>query len=98
MNTDEYGATFWWKDQNGLDCSTQWSVFDNDSSYFAPSEKPFMQNFRVHDLEKLIADLATENIEIIGEMQVFDYGKFAYIMDIEQNKIELWEPKDSVFL
>ena len=56
-----------------------------------------MQNFRVENLERLLLELKQENIHIIGEMQVFDYGKFAYIMDIEGNKIELWEPIDNAF-
>lgn len=98
LNTDDYGATFWWKDQNGLDCSTQWSVFKQDSSYFAPSEKPFMQNFRVENLAILISNLQKEGVTIVGEIQSFDYGKFAWIMDIEGNKIELWEPFDRAFL
>ena len=97
LTVNDYGSTFWWKDKNGNDCSTQWSPFDQNTTYFEPSQKQFMQNFRVENLERLIAGLKQENIEIIGEMQVFDYGKFAYIMDIEGNKIELWEPNDSVF-
>lgn len=98
LNTDEYGATFWWKDQNGLDCSTQWSVFDNDSSYFAPSEKPFMQNFRVENLEHLLETLQNEGVPTVDKMACFDYGKFAWIIDIDGNKIELWEPNDKAFL
>ena len=52
-----------------------------------------MFNFCVEDLEWLLAELKKEGIEQIGEMQVFDYGKFAHIMDPEGNKIELWEPE-----
>lgn len=97
LKIDDYGSTFWWKDKNGNDCSTQWSPFDQATTYFEPSEKPFMQNFRVDNLDFLINELSKENIKTIGDVQVFDYGKFAYIMDIEQNKIELWEPIDKMF-
>ena len=97
LKTDEYGSTFWWKDKNGNDCSTQWSPFANDTTYFQPSEKSFMQNFRVHNLEKLLQILSTEGITIIGEMETYDYGKFGWILDPEGNKIELWEPIDSAF-
>jgi len=90
---NEYGWTFGWKDENGRDGSTQWSVFKDDSDYYAPSEKPFMQNFRVHDLENLITRLQSEGVTIVGGPDFYDYGNFAWIMDPEGNKIELWEPK-----
>jgi len=68
-------------------------TFKKDTDYFTPSSKDFMFNFCVEDLEWLLAELKKEGIEQIGEMQVFDYGKFAHIMDPEGNKIELWEPE-----
>lgn len=98
LNTDDYGCTFWWKDKEGYDCATQWSPFKSDTNYFSPSEKQFMQNFRVENLEELLATLKQEGVQIIGEMENYDYGKFGWILDIEGNKIELWEPVDKVFL
>jgi D-3-phosphoglycerate dehydrogenase len=98
LKTDDYGSTFWWKDDNGNDCSTQWSPFSDTTTYFEPSEKPFMQNFRVADLDALLIALKEEGVTIVGEPQAFEYGKFAWILDPEKNKIELWEPNDSVFL
>jgi len=97
LKTDDYGSTFWWKDKNGKDCSTQWSPFADDTNYFDPSKKQFMQNFRVVDLEKLLEKLLHEGVTIIGEMETYDYGKFGWILDIEGNKIELWEPIDKAF-
>lgn len=97
LKTDAYGSTFWWKDAQGNDCSTQWSPFAADSNYFEPSEKQFMQNFRVHDLENLLEKLKQEGVTIVGEMESYDYGKFGCILDLEGNKIELWEPIDSTF-
>ena len=97
LNTDQYGCTFWWKDKEGNDCSTQWSPFKADTSYFNPSKKDFMFNYRVHDLEALLKVLKEEGVTIVGEMETYDYGKFAWILDNDQNKIELWEPIDAAF-
>ncbi|NQX77086.1 VOC family protein [Gilvibacter sp.] len=98
LNTDDCGCTFWWKDAEGNDCSTQWSPFKEDTEYFKPSEKQFMMNFRVADLEGLLKTLKEEGVTVVGEMETYDYGKFGWILDNEGNKIELWEPIDSAFL
>lgn len=98
FNTDDWGCTFWWKDNEGNDASTQWSPFKDDTSYFEPSDKPFMFNYRVENLTELLVELKKEGVTIVGEPQEFDYGKFAWILDNEGNKIELWEPKDAAFL
>lgn len=98
LNTDDYGCTFWWKDEQGNKCSTQWSPFKNDTKYFEPSQKQFMMNFRVDDLESLLKTLKEEGVTIVGEIESYDYGKFGWILDSEGNKIELWEPIDSAFL
>ena len=97
LKTDEYGSTFWWKDAQGNNCSTQWSPFSEDTAYFSPSEKPFMQNFRVHDLDGLLIKLQSEGVTLVGTPESYDYGKFAWILDPEGNKIELWEPIDKAF-
>lgn len=95
---DQYGWTFWWKDKDGNDCSTQWSPFKADTKYFEPSQKQFMMNFRVDNLEALLEALKEEGVTIVGEMETYDYGKFGWILDPEGNKIELWEPIDKAFL
>ena len=97
LKTDDYGATFWWKDKNGNNCATQFSPMSEKTNYFSPSEKQFMLNFRVENLESLLEVLKQEGITIVGEMETYDYGKFGWILDPEGNKIELWEPIDSVF-
>jgi predicted enzyme related to lactoylglutathione lyase len=56
-----------------------------------------MMNFRVHDLEALLAALKEEGVIIVGEMETYEYGKFGWILDPENNKIELWEPIDKAF-
>lgn len=98
FNTDQWGCTFWWKDNDGNKCSTQWSPFPDDTTYFGPSKKDFMFNYRVENLVDLLKELKKEGVTIVGEMQEYDYGKFGWIMDGDGNKIELWEPKDAAFL
>jgi predicted enzyme related to lactoylglutathione lyase len=90
---NDYGCTFRGKDNDGNDCTTQWSPFAKDTKYFEPSEKEFMINFRVDNLEALLKTLKDEGVTIVGEMETYDYGKFGWILDPEGNKIELWEPK-----
>lgn len=98
LDTNDYGCTFRWKNEKGEDCSTQWSPFKSDTNYFSPSEKQFMQNFRVEKLEELLAKLKEEGVQVIGEMESYDYGNFGWIFDLEGNKIELWEPMDETVL
>tara|TARA_R110002074_G_scaffold149035_2_gene301155 strand:+ start:4204 stop:4590 length:387 start_codon:yes stop_codon:yes gene_type:complete len=98
LNTDQYGSTFWWKDKEGNDCSTQWSPMKDNTTYFEPSASNFMMNFRVENLVELIKVLKEEGVTVIGEIQEFEYGKFGWILDPDGNKIELWEPIDKAFL
>ncbi len=76
---------------------TIWSPFKKDTTYFAPSEKSFMLNYRVENLTELLTLLKEEGINQVGEMETHSYGKFAWILDPEGNKIELWEPIDDGF-
>ena len=71
--------------------------FSKHSDYFSPSTKSVMFNFRVENLDKLLETLKIEGVEIVGEIESYDYGKFGWIMDPEGHKIELWEPNDAVF-
>lgn len=98
FKTDDWGTTFWWKDSNNNLASTQWSPFKNDTSYFSPSTKNFMFNYRVDNLNELLKKLKEEGVSIVGEIEEYNYGKFGWILDPEGNKIELWEPIDSSFL
>lgn len=98
FNTDDWGCTFWWKDEQGKKSSTQWSTFSADTTYFEPATKDFMFNYRVENLVELLTALKNEGVTIVGEMQEYEYGKFGWIIDNDGNKIELWEPVDSAFL
>lgn len=96
LNTDKYGSSFEWRQaDDGIKKGfTQWSPFEEDTKYFEPSEKEFMINFRVENLDHLVAELKKESVTVVDEIEVYEYGKFVHIMDIEGNKIELWEPND----
>ncbi len=98
LNTDQYGCTFWWKDEKGNKCSTQWSPMNEDTKYFEPSKKQFMMNFRVDNLVELLKTLKAEGVTVVGEIEEYEYGKFGWILDPEGNKLELWEPIDKAFL
>ena len=74
-----------------------WSPFDENTEYFNPSQKQFMINYRVQNIEGLVAQLRENGVTIVDDIETFDYGKFVHIMDHEGNKIELWEPIDRVF-
>jgi predicted enzyme related to lactoylglutathione lyase len=95
LENNQYGTTFDWRhaDDTEKEGQTVWSTFAKDTKYFAPSEKEFMVNFRVENLEWLLEELKKEGVTQVGEMQSHDYGKFAHIMDPDGNKIELWEAK-----
>ena len=99
FNTDNYGTCFEWRqaDDGTKKGFSQWSPFDESSTYFQPSEKEFMINYRVEDLEWLVGMLKKEGVNILDEIETYDYGKFVHILDPDGNKIELWEPVDDVF-
>jgi predicted enzyme related to lactoylglutathione lyase len=68
-------------------------VAKKDSDWFSPSESTFMINYRVDDMAGLIAKLRNSKVNIVKGPESHENGKFAWIMDPDGNKIELWEPK-----
>jgi predicted enzyme related to lactoylglutathione lyase len=70
-----------------------WSIFPSDTTYFGSTASPFMLNYRVEDLDALLKLLAGEGVWIDPKREEYEYGKFAWIKDLEGNRIELWEPK-----
>jgi predicted enzyme related to lactoylglutathione lyase len=71
---------------------TVWSPFAADTDYFAPSEKPFMVNFRVADLDTLLAKLRAEGVMVDERTEKSEFGYFGWASDPEGNRFELWEP------
>lgn len=95
MIPDKYGSvTFEWRNDQRPENKghTVWSLFPRDTDYFQPSDAPFMLNYRVADLDRLLDQLRKEGVEVDDKIEEYDYGRFAWIMDSEGNRIELWEP------
>ena len=87
------GAIFSWPNDPGKDEGvTVWHVADAATKWFAPSEASFMINYRVDDLDALIEQLRADGVEIVGGPDTAENGKFAWILDLDGNKVELWEP------
>lgn len=88
------GVNFFWReDANparfGL---TVWSVFPEDTSYFGDGQQRFMVNYRVRDLDALLARLRAQGVEQVGGVEDYWYGRFAWVLDGEGNRVELWQP------
>jgi len=87
------GAILRWPEDKAEDRGlTVWHVADRDSQWFSPSESSFMINYRVDDLDALLAQLRADDVTIVGGPESHENGKFAWIMDPDGNKLELWEP------
>lgn len=99
LNTDQWGTNFVWFQGNDATKKgfTQWSPASKQSKQFEPSKKDFMINYRVVHLEKLLAQLQENGVTILDSIETFEYGKFVHILDLEGNKIELWEPNDTEY-
>lgn len=91
LQLESWGIQFFYKDDSNPEAYSNLSFFKPDTGYLAPSESSFMINFRVHDLDAMVQALREEGVPLIGEPVSGDYGKFAWVMDPEGNKIELWE-------
>lgn len=96
---DDFGSPFEFRNANKPEEINylRWSPFEEETDYFAPSEKEFMINYRVQNIEGLVKKLRENSVTIVDDIEEFEYGKFVHIMDLEGNKIELWEPIDSFF-
>lgn len=82
---------FRWSDdcEDGM---TTWSIFKKQSDYFSPSVSQMMINYRVDDLDGLLETMRADGVATDPKREDHEYGRFAWIMDPEGNKIELWEP------
>lgn len=93
LKTNPYGAVFEWK--QAMDSTkkgfTQWSPFSEKTKYF---DKDYMINYRVADLTALVKELRKNGVIVADSVQTDELGKFVHIIDIEGNKVELWEPND----
>ena len=96
FKTNQYGTVFEFGKlyENNERGFLQWSPFNSKTKYF---EGELMINYRVLNLEALVEDLRAKGVEVVDSIATYDYGKFVHIRDIEGNKIELWEPVDSIY-
>jgi predicted enzyme related to lactoylglutathione lyase len=90
--TEWGGAIFRWGGPESSPGMTIWSPFAQDTNKMDPSSASFMINFRVADLDALLATLRSEGCNVINDTDTSDFGKFGWVMDPDGNKVELWEP------
>lgn len=96
LAVDDYGCTFWQADSVRLDekASQQWSPFKMNSNYFEPGKQDFMINYRVSDLKNLLKELKQNGVEVVGNVEEYEYGDFGWVIDCDGRKIELWQPRN----
>lgn len=90
----EYGGiTFRWADEvpKGTG-TTAWSLFPAESKYFGPGPQTAMVNYRVDDLDGILEKMKADGVTIDPKREDASYGKFAWIVDPEGNRVELWQP------
>lgn len=98
VNIEDWGGTaFRWVDDDTPSAkagegSTVWSPFKQDTDYFAPSQAPFMINYRVKDLDAMLAQLREHGCDVDDKIEDSEFGKFGWVMDPEGNRVELWQP------
>lgn len=90
--SDWGGAVFQWGGADSLPGMTIWSPFAHDTKYMEPSLASFMINFRVADQDSLLAALRAEGCNVVDKTESSEQGKFGWVIDPENNKVELWQP------
>lgn len=93
LDTSPYGAKFDWRqdDDSTKKGYTLWTPFPDHTKYFEPSTRDFMINYRVENIEALVEELKKEGVTVLDKIETYEYGKFVHILDVEGNKIELFE-------
>ncbi len=95
IDVQDWGGTaFRWTDEAGKPATgtTVWSIGGAEGDYFAPSMSSFMVNYRVADLQSLLQALRSEGCNVLEKTDDSEYGKFGWVIDPEDNKVELWQP------
>jgi predicted enzyme related to lactoylglutathione lyase len=91
LQVDDWGGVRFDEDEERAGY-TLWSAFAADTTYFAPSTQPFMVNFRVDDLDALLAQLRAAGVEVDQRIEESEFGRFGWIMDPDGTRVELWQP------
>ena len=95
IDVQEWGGTaFQWADSEGkaVAGTTVWSIGSDQGDHFAPSKASFMINYRVEDARALAAVLKEEGCNVLDKIDESEFGIFAWVVDPEGNKVELWQP------
>lgn len=95
IQLEDFGAAVlkWPEDKAEDQGLTVWSVAEQDTEWFSPSSSSFMINYRVDDMDGMLSQLKEAGTEIVKGPESHENGRFAWVMDPEGNKVELWEPK-----
>ncbi|MCW8806692.1 MAG: VOC family protein [Rhodanobacter sp.] len=91
LNVDDWGGVRFDEDERRAGYAL-WSPFPADTDYFGAGRQPYMINFRVDDLDALLAQLRADGVAADERTEVSEFGRFGWIMDIEGTRIELWQP------
>ena len=91
LKIEGFGGAMFFEDSARPGC-TLWTPFKEDTKYFEPSTKPLMINFRVDDLDVLLAALRGAGVQVDSRVDESEFGRFGWIMDPEGNRVELWQP------
>jgi predicted enzyme related to lactoylglutathione lyase len=97
MTTNPYGVLFSFNDNASPKGFLQLGIFPSDSDYFGSESQQAMLNFRVDNMTEMLEVLKTQRVRIVKDLEEYEYGKFVHILDLEGNRIELWEPIDGAF-
>ena len=94
LKRDQGAVLLRWRngEEPGREGMTVWSIFPRDTDYFSPGSATFMVNYRVADLDALLEALRSEGVQIDPKREDSEYGRFAWVVDPEGNRVELWEP------
>jgi predicted enzyme related to lactoylglutathione lyase len=92
------GSAFRWREHadHEREASTVWSPFADDTEYFQPSEREFMVNYRVRNLDAMLAQLREAGVEVDDRIEESEFGRFGWCQDPDGTRIELWEPPEGL--
>ena len=88
IDMEDFGTVFTAKEGG----QTVWAPFKQDTDYFGAPDQPLMVNFRVSDLDAMLAQLRGAGIQVLDHVEEHEYGRFAWAVDPEGRRFELWEP------
>ena len=100
IDVEDFGASFTWREAMNPDVTgySVWGVFPQATHYFDPSSRPFMINFRVDDLDRVLKTLRSAGESVADGVHEDEYGRFGWVMDPDGTRIELWDAAGATLL